>query len=287
MKFNLVGEIGCNHLGKMDLAKEHIATFADFAKVPYLKFQKRTISDLLTPEEYAAPHPNPDFAHGKTYGEHRENLEFTIEQHEELFEYCQSKEVVYACSAWDLNSAKELIKHLPKMHYLKVPSASNLNFPMLEYVLDHSNFNLHISTGMTSLSEIEGILNFLVNKKAEARSVIYACTSGYPIKFEEMCLLEVSRLKEWCDGFAGVGFSNHGLGIAMDIAAATLGATWIERHVVTCRSTIRHTDSPASLEPDGARRLVRDLDALEKALTYKNDLLDVELVQRTKLKRNK
>lgn len=288
-QIKFVGEIGCNHLGDLDLAKKHIDIFSEFSKVKYLKFQKRTISDLLTEEEYNAPHPNPEYAHGSTYGKHREALEFTIEQHQELFDYCQFKNVTYACSAWDFNSAKELIKGLPKLEYIKIPSASNLNFRMMKFIAENSQCDLHISLGMTTKKEIEEIEEFIFEHQIPHRVIMYACTSGYPVDYKDLALLEISRLKsKYKNLLKGIGFSGHHLGIAMDIAAATLGATWIERHVVTCRSTIRHTDAPASLEPDGARKLVRDLSNLELALNYKNgeDLLEVEKTQRKKLKRN-
>lgn len=294
-QIKFVGEVGCNHLGSMALAKEHIDIFADFAKVKYIKFQKRTISDLLTPEEYNAPHPNPEYAHGATYGQHREALEFSMDQHQELFDYCKYKNVIYSCSVWDFNSAKDLIVHLPDLEYIKIPSASNLNFRMMKYIVENSNCDLHISLGMTTYKEIQEIEEFVFEHHIQNRVVVYACTSGYPVEYKDLSLLEISNLKsKYKNLFKGVGFSGHHLGIAMDIAAATLGATWIERHIVTCRSTIRHTDAPASLEPDGARRLVRDLSNLESALTYKinrtnntlGDLLEVEKVQRAKLKRN-
>lgn len=284
---NFVAEVGCNHLGSIALAKEHIDVFSTFSNVKYIKFQKRTLKDLLTKEEYDAPHPNPMYAHGETYGKHREALELTIEQHIELARYCENKNVTYACSAWDIGSAKDLLNNIPKIAYIKIPSASNLNFTLIKYIIDNSACGIHISLGMTDSSEVYSILNFLAINNAEKRTVMYACTSGYPVDFKDLCLKEISNLKELCGSqFAGIGYSGHHLGIAMDIAAATLGATWIERHIVTCRSTIKHTDAPASLEPDGARKLVRDLDALEKALTYKNYMPEIEQIQRAKLKRN-
>ena len=284
---NFVGEVGCNHLGNMDLAKEHIDVFSEFSKVKYIKFQKRTISDLLKPEEYQAPHPNPAYAHGSTYGQHRETLEFSIDQHVELFNYCETKGVKYACSAWDLNAAKELVEYIPKMEYIKIPSACNLNFRMLNYIYDNFYGDVHISLGMTTKNEIDKITELVYENGAEWRTILYACTSGYPVEFKDIALLEISNLKSKYFDFKEIGFSGHHLGIAIDMAAAALGATWIERHVVTCRSTIRHTDAPASLEPDGVRRLVRDLSNLDLALTYKQaEILDVEQIQRLKLKRN-
>jgi N-acetylneuraminate synthase len=118
-----------------------------------------------------------------------------------------------------------------------------------------------------------------------ADTVLYACTSGYPVAFDELCLLEVTRLKQtYGDMVEGIAFSGHHLGIAADIAAQTLGATWIERHFTLDR-TMKGTDHAASLEPDGLRRLVRDTRGVAAALTAKSDeILAVEKVQREKLK---
>lgn len=287
---NFVAEIGCNHLGSLDLAKEHIDVFSSFSKAKIFKFQKRSLINLLTSEEYQKPHPHPEFSYGETYGKHREALEFSMFQHEILYQYCKDKGLQYACSAWDLQSAIDLIKYLPGLEYIKVPSASNLNFKMMSYILENSFCDLHISLGMINYKEIDQILDFISKNNSEKRTVVYACTSGYPLEFEDVYLLEISRLRNLCGSqFLGVGFSNHALGIAIDIAAATLGATWIERHVVTCRSSIRHTDAAASLEPTGAFKLIRDLSALEKALKFKNPdaIPKVEMEQRLKLKREK
>ena len=117
------------------------------------------------------------------------------------------------------------------------------------------------------------------------RVIIYACTSGYPVPFDELCLLEIKRLiDEFGDNVKSVGFSGHHLGIAADIAAYALGAHWIERHFTKDR-TWKGTDHAASLEPSGLSKLIRDLDAVYKSLSYKNeDILEIEKPQREKLK---
>jgi len=116
--------------------------------------------------------------------------------------------------------------------------------------------------------------------------VIYSCTSGYPVPFEDICLYEITRLREKFESRVGaIGFSGHHLGFAADTAAMTLGARWIERHFTLDR-TWKGTDHAASLEPDGMRRLCRDIRNVYKALRYKSaDILPIEEVQRKKLKR--
>ena len=122
-------------------------------------------------------------------------------------------------------------------------------------------------------------------KNQSNRLVVYSCTSGYPVPFEDICLLEIVRIKDkFQNRVKEIGFSGHHLGIAVDLAAYTLGASWIERHFTLDR-TWKGTDHSASLEPTGLRKLARDLKATYKALTYKQaDILPIEEVQRDKLK---
>jgi N-acetylneuraminate synthase len=283
-KVRVVAEIGCNHKGDMEIARQMIETAAKFAKADYVKFQKRANRELLTPEEYNAPHPNPENSYGKTYGEHREFLEFDVEQHRQLMKWCGEFGIGYSTSVWDLTSARQIAALDPE--YLKIPSACNLNFPMLEYLANEYRGDLHVSLGMTTLEEQDQIVALLEKLNAAGRTVLYACTSGYPVPFEQVCLLEVRRLKERFGGrVREIGFSGHHAGIAVDIAAVTLGATWVERHFTLDR-TWKGTDHAASLEPDGLRRLARDIAAVSKALTLKEpDILDIEEPQRRKLKR--
>ncbi len=282
----VIAEIGCNHLGDYTIALELI----DLAKscgCRYVKFQKRHNKELLTDEQYNAPHPNPWNSYGSTYGEHRENLEFTPEQHAGLLEYCNKIGVEYSTSVWDVSSAKEIIALKP--HFIKVPSACNNNFEMLKILRDEYKGQVQISFGMTTKTEEEAIVAFFEETgNAKSRLVIYSCTSGYPVPEQSVCLLELNRLYEKFDGRVHeIGFSGHHNGIALDIAAYTLGARWIERHFTKDR-TWKGTDHAASLEKPGMEKLVRDLNGTYSALTYKEEeILDIEKVQREKLKYRK
>lgn len=281
----IIAEIGCNHKGDMDIAKEMIMTAATYCKADCVKFQKRCNRELLTPEEYNAPHPHPENSYGKTYGEHREFLEFTLEQHKQLQEWCKEFGIEYSTSVWDLTSAKEIATLQPEL--IKIPSAINLNKPVLEHLCDNFGGEIHLSFGMTTQEEEEQIVRFFEDEKRAKDLVIYSCTSGYPVPFEDICLLEITRLREKFEKrVKAIGFSGHHLGIAVDSAAVALGAEYIERHYTLDR-TWKGTDHAASLEPDGVRKLVRDCRAVYKALAYKKeDVLDIEKVQRNKLKRN-
>ncbi len=282
---NIIAEIGCNHKGDMQLAKEMILTAATYCKANVVKFQKRNNRELLSEEEYTAPHPNPSNSYGSTYGEHREFLEFTLEQHKQLKAWCDEVGIIYSTSVWDLTSAREIVSLQPQL--IKVPSACNLNKALLQYLCENFVGEVHLSFGMTTHNEEEAIVQLFEQYNRAADLVIYSCTSGYPVPFEDICLLEISRLKEtFGNRVKAIGFSGHHLGIAVDSAAVALGSEWIERHFTLDR-TWKGTDHAASLEPDGVRKLCRDCRAVHKALTYKKqDILDIESVQRNKLKKN-
>lgn len=285
-KCRIIAEVGCNHMGDIKIAKDFINIAATFCKVDIVKFQKRNNRELLTKEQFNKPHPNPINSYGKTYGEHREFLEFNLEQHRELKDTCDKLGVIYSTSVWDLSSAKEISSLEPKL--IKIPSACNNNQEMLEWLCDNYNGEIHVSLGMTTKLEEKQLIDLFIRKKRNKDLVLYSCTSGYPVPFTDICLLEVKRLKEtYGDIVKEIGFSGHHKGIAVDISAYTLGATTIERHFTLDR-TWKGTDHAASLEADGLRKLVRDIEGIEKALKYKEEeILDIEKVQREKLKYRK
>jgi len=282
-KAKVVAEIGCNHQGDFDKALELIR-LAHHSGADYAKFQKRDPRTLLTEEQYNAPHRVSYHAFGDTYGTHREFLEFDIEQHKELKAYCENLGIAYACSVWDVPSAQEIIGLNPD--YIKLPSACNNHSELLILLRDSFRGEVHISLGMTTRDEEHTIRELY--KDSQNRLVLYACTSAYPVDFDNVCLLEIKRLLDNRSHVSqAVGFSGHHLGIAIDIAAYTLGATWIERHFTKDR-TWKGTDHAASLEPAGLGKLVRDLSVTHKSLTFKSgDLLEIEKEQRDKLKHQK
>ncbi len=281
-KPKVIAEIGCNHKGEMDIAKELIS-LAKAAGCDYAKFQKRNSKELLTEEQYNSPHPNASNSYGSTYGEHREYLELDVDQHKELMDYCAEVGIGYATSVWDVTSAKEIASLNPD--FIKVPSACNNHYKMLGVLRDEYSGDVHISLGMTTKEEEEELIRFFEETDAGKRLIVYSCTSGYPVPFEEVCLLEISRIYDkYASRVKEIGFSGHHLGIAIDTAGYALGARWIERHFTKDR-TWKGTDHAASLEPTGLTKLVRNLNATHLSMTYKpNDILEIEKPQRVKLK---
>ena len=278
----VVAEIGCNHKGEMEIAFELIEEAAN-SGAEVAKFQKRTNKELLTDEQYNAPHPNPLNSYGSTYGEHREYLEFTLDEHQLLKDRCEELGIEYSTSVWDVTSAEEMMSIDP--NFLKVPSACNTHYEMLEVLRDKFKGKIHLSLGMTSLEEEKDIINFFSETQQEGRLTIYSCTSGYPVPAQDICLLEITRLKNlYGKNIDSVGFSGHHTDTAIDLASVPLGVDWIERHFTIDR-TWKGTDHSASLEPFELGRLINDLGLVSSALSYKNkEILDIEVPQREKLK---
>jgi len=280
----VIAEIGCNHKGELEVAKE-LLTLAKESGADVGKFQKRCPKELLTKEQYQAPHPNPHNSYGETYGEHRENLEFSMEEHRELQAHCEKIGLVYSCSVWDTTSAKQIVSLNPAL--IKVGSPSNQHWEMQKVLRDEYSGEVHISTGMTTKEEVERIVTFWEEGKGDApnRVVLYNCTSGYPVPFEDVCLLDIRILQQkYRHRVKAIGFSGHHKGIAIDLVAYSLGAQWVERHFTKDR-TWKGTDHAASLEPGGLHHLCRDLKAAYTSLTYKSeDVLPIEKEQRAKLK---
>lgn len=289
----VIAEIGCNHKGDMDIAKELIKVAAQTCGADIAKFQKRHNKSLLPPEQYNAPHPNPANSYGDTYGAHREFLELDLDQHKELIDCCAEHGIAYSTSVWDLQSAKDMSQLNPPL--LKIPSATNQHFELQDYLCQNFAGEIHVSTGMSTGNEIAGIVDFYEERGRAQDLYVYSCTSGYPVAFKDVCLFEIRSLMErYGNRVGGIGFSGHHLGIATDVAALALGRameadgkgrfTHIERHFTLDR-TWKGTDHAASLEPDGMRRLCRDIRNVDMALAHKaQDILPVEQVQRDKLK---
>lgn len=280
----VIAEIGCCHAGSLERAKK-LAKLAKLAGAHIIKTQKRNPKESVKKELWNQPHPNQMYAYGDTYLKHRENLELSIEQHQELKKYCESIDIEYSTSVWDMTSVKEVVQLNPKL--IKIPSACNNRKDMLIYLFDNYTGEIHISTGMLTIEERAGLIGFVQAEYSRKRQlpykkiIIYHCTSGYPVPFEKLYLNEISEL---CKEPYPVGFSNHGYGIAMEPVAYSLGARYFERHFIDDRM-FPHTDASCSLEPQGLSKLVRDLKAISKALQFKPDELDeIEKEQRDKLR---
>ena len=277
----IIAEIGCNHGGQIDIAKQMIVV-AVTCGADVAKFQKRTPKELLTQEQYNAPYDNPH-SFGRTYGEHREALEFDASTHAYLKRYCEEHAIVYSASVWDMTSAREIAALAPQ--FIKIPSACNNNIKMLEFLRDDYAGGVHISTGMSTKQEVDDAVR--VFERCPERVTLYACTSGYPVPFKDICILELVMLARdyKASGRVGaIGFSGHHKGVALDVLAPILGATFIERHFTLDRAA-KGSDHAASLEPPGLARVARNAKQVAESWSAKPvEILPIELPQRAKLK---
>jgi len=260
-KCKIVSELCCNHQGNIDVAKNMIK-MSKLCDANYIKFQKRNPNKAVPIHMHNKSHPCPFHSFGENYLQHRQNLEFSLEQHKELKEYCDELNIGYSSSVWDDDSARDIISLKPD--FIKIPSAMNENYYLMDILFNEYDGDIHISLGMIDKISKNKLFSYLEDKKD--RIIIYHTTSGYPVKFEELYLMEILKIKE---KFPIVGFSGHHLGISIDISAYTLGVEWIERHFTLDR-TAKGTDNAASLEPTGLQKLCRDLKACYDTLKYKN-----------------
>ena len=279
----VIAEIGCNHKGDMEIAEEMIRIAKIFCGADYVKFQKRNTRELLTEEQYNAPHPVPENSYGSTYGAHRDVLELSIDQHAQLKRLCDEIGIGYSCSVWDITSLKEIMSLEPD--HIKIPSAINTHWDLMRQMADEFPRTMHVSLGMTTLEEEKKIVELFREHERLQDVVLYHCTSGYPVPARDICLLGIRRLVEnYGDKVKAIGFSAHYTGIGLDGPAFVLGAEYIERHFTLDRAW-KGTDHAASLEPDGLRRVRKDTLALAQALRHKEaEILEIEKPQREKLK---
>lgn len=284
-KCELILEMCCNHQGSLENAKNMIYVAKYFCNANIVKFQKRDIEtwSRRKPEIYNSPHPVEKNSFGKTYKEHREKLELSIQDHSELKKLCDTLGIIYSCSVFDIKSAKEIIRLEPKI--IKIPSACNLNIELLKYICENYNGEIHVSLGMTSYTEIDEILKIFKNKGRNKDLVMYACTSAYPVKPQDVNLLEIKRLKEkYYNQIKAIGFSGHHDGINIDSVAYSLGANYIERHF-TLDKKQKGTDHKVALIPEEAKKLISNLNEIYMACNYrKKSILEVETSNKEKLK---
>ncbi len=248
----VVAEIGINHNGDLTSAKALIDA-AKEAGADAVKFQKRTVEVVYTPEELARPREN---SFGPTNGDLKRGLELGFEEYSEIDRYCKEKEILWFASCWDRGSV-DFIDQFDVPCY-KIASASLTDDDLLRH---HRTKNkpIILSTGMSTMEEIEHAVAVLGIEDL----VLLHCTSTYPSKPEELNLRMIQTLREHFD--CPVGYSGHEVGLAATISAVTLGARMIERHITLDRS-LWGSDQAASVEPQGFKHLVKDIRLVESAL---------------------
>ena len=251
-KVFITAEVGINHNGDIDLAKKLIDV-ACLAGCDAVKFQKRTVDVVYTPEQLDISRESP---WGTTNREQKNGLEFNYSDYKEINNYCKSKNIQWFASPWDVESVRFL--NYFKSNYIKIASASLTDFELLEAVLKTGK-DIIISTGMSTKTELDNALR-IVGKNVK---YILACTSTYPTKPEEMNLNFIKTLKEQYPQYK-IGFSNHSPGLTFMIGATALGAEMIEFHITLDRA-MYGSDQAASIEPGGIMHLMKYVKDLEIA----------------------
>lgn len=241
----IIGEIGINHNGSLDLAKKLIS-LAHFFGCDAVKFQKRTVEDVYTKEELEAPRQS---VFGETNGELKRGLEFGYEEYFEIDKHCKELDILWFASCWDKKSV-DFMEKFDTCAY-KIPSALITDIELLKYTKT-KNKPILISTGMSTVEEIDKAIDIV----GTDNTVIYHCTSTYPSDNNELNLNVIKTFREKYD--CPIGYSGHEKGVVSSVIAAVLGANSIERHITLDR-TLWGSDQAASLEPEGLRKMIRDI----------------------------
>ena len=257
----IIGEIGQNHNGSVDIAKLLTELVArpikedDFGigiqPINAVKLTKRDLSEELSSSQMNRPYDNPN-SFGKTYGAHRQFLELSDEAHFEVYKYAKSLGLDFVETLCAKGCLSMLRLFTPDR--LKVASRDLTNLPLLE-ALAETHIPIILSTGMAGKKELDEALAVIT--KYHDNIAILHCVSQYPTEPDNLNLLTIRYLQKHYGQYT-IGFSDHTIGIAAPIVAVGMGAKIIEKHITIDRG-MKGTDQKGSLGPDGVRRMVRDI----------------------------
>lgn len=268
----VIAEIGINHNGDIELAKK-LVDVAYLAGCGAVKFQKRTVDVVYTPEELAKPRESP---FGETNGDLKRGLEFGQTEYAQIDEYCRSKGMPWTASCWDAASVDFIDQFAPPFY--KIASACLTDDELLRHTRSKGKPAV-LSTGMSSLEQIDHAVEVLGTQDL----VLLHCCAAYPANYADLNLRVMSALRDRYQ--VPVGYSGHETGLPSSVAAAALGACIVERHITTDRA-LWGSDHAASLEPNGIMRLVRDIRLVEEAMGDSSKrVLPVEVPIMEKLRR--
>ena len=274
----IVGEIGINHNGSVQTAKELIDV-AKFAGCDAVKFQKRTVDVVYSASELSKPRESP---FGTNNGDLKRGLEFGFAAYSQIDDYCQQKGITWFASPWDQESV-EFLEDFDVPAY-KIASASITDSDLVRMVALNKK-PIIMSTGMSMKDEIDSAVG-QIEKWSNNYLALLACTSTYPCRLEDLNLSRIETIKNYFPECI-VGYSGHEVGLWTTLCAVAMGAKIVERHITLDRS-MWGSDQAASIEPAGLIRLVREIRDFERA--YGDGIikcLDAELPIRDKLRRVK
>ena len=250
----LIAEIGINHNGDVEIAKELIKNSKE-ANFDAVKFQKRDINLVYSKEILDVPRESP---WGTTTREQKNGLEFGVKEFDEIDKFCKKINIEWFSSAWDLNSLSFLDKY--KLKYNKIASAMIIDQNFLKEVAKR-NKHTFISTGMSTRDDIDNAVRIF--RENNCSFELMHCVSTYPMEIRDGNLSTINALKEIykCD----VGYSGHENGVVVSLAAFMLGISSLERHVTLDR-TMYGSDQSASLELGGMKFLTESIDKIKQSI---------------------
>lgn len=285
----IIGEIGQNHNGDVEIAKKLIDEVTkpvvdylfgeSLAPMDAIKMTKRDLDEELSASAMMRPYDNPH-SFGKTYGEHRRALELSDEEHFEVYRYAKQKglDVVETLCA---KGCLSLLRCFTPDR-LKVASRDLTNLPLLEAMAE-TRIPIILSTGMSGKKELDDAIAVISRRHSDI--TVLHCLSQYPSEYRHINLESIRFLKDTYPGFT-VGYSDHSIGIVVPAVAVALGAEVIEKHITLDRN-MKGTDHRGSLEPEGIWRMVRDIRNIEMAMgEYGLKMSEVVAASRVKLERS-
>jgi N-acetylneuraminate synthase len=250
----IIGEIGINHNGDLDIAKSLIDNAKDSA-FDAIKFQKRDIETVYTKEILDTPRESP---WGKTTREQKYGLEFGRNEYDEINDYCKKKKIEWFASAWDIKSLKFMDQY--ELNYQKIASAMIIDKNFLREVAKRKKYTF-ISTGMSTKEDIDSAVQIFKEENCDFE--LMHCVSTYPMQIKDANLTTINQIKNEYN--CNVGYSGHESGVAVSVAAVMLGITSLERHITLDR-TMYGSDQAASLELSGMKSLSESIDKTLLAL---------------------
>lgn len=269
----VIAEIGINHNGDINIAKQLIKE-AFQAGSDAVKFQKRTVNVVYTEEELAKPRENP---FGITNGDLKNGLEFSKEQYSEIDIYCKEIGIIWFASPWDEQSV-DFLDEFNTVCY-KIASASLTDDNLLKHILSKGK-PIILSVGMSTEDEIKHAVEILGTNDL----VLLHTVSTYPAKIENVNLNAMKTLMKLYPDVP-VGYSGHEFGILPSLAAVSMGACTVERHL-TLDKTMWGSDQKASIEPQEMEQLVTDIRVIEKVMgSPVIQCIDDEIPVKEKLRR--
>jgi len=291
MSVFIIAEAGVNHNGSIDLAKKLIDAACN-AGADAVKFQSFKAENLATKNSQKATYQKETTNIEESQFEMLKKLELNFEMHKELFLYCKNKRIIFLSSPFDHESI-DLLKDLG-LDIFKIPSGELTNLPYLRHI-GKLNKKIILSTGMSNMNEIKNALNILINSgtKKENITILHANTE-YPTPIEDVNLRAMVTIGNELD--VNFGYSDHTLGIEVDIAAVAIGASCIEKHFTLDRN-LEGPDHKASLEPQELKAMVRAIKNIELALgsgikiPSKSEMQNIKIVRKsivakTQIKKN-